>query len=340
MVTLTRSELAPASADAVLSFRNKTLSADKTLATVELWLNAGDTAVVSAQLYGLRFDAGLGALNAIALQTSKPAGWTLVQTDASGGSLELAAYANGPQSALAGEAKLCTLSFDVSQASTATGFLVGFDANSGQYELGYAGQSTRLTKAVPGPINCMGYDMSGTARFWAGTKPALHSVELTLHDSASSRSVNTAPSGEFALSGFDSSRPGLEARKSVAADAAVAVKAAIGLSDVLDALKLYLNKPVANPSPYKYIAADMDASGVLDLKDVLGILKFYLGKSPELGPTWAFVDPSHMTANAAGFTPSHCAAAPVVVDLEQQSSLELVGVLRGDVNGSWAPTTA
>lgn len=115
----------------------------------------------------------------------------------------------------------------------------------------------------------------------------------------------------------------------------VGVKKSITLSDVLDALKLYLGKSVSEPSPYNFLAADLDGNGVVNLVDVLGILKVYLGKSVAKGPEWIFVSKSAVEANSTQIKANSCSVLLTELDQVESSSIEVVGVLRGDVNGSW-----
>lgn len=123
----------------------------------------------------------------------------------------------------------------------------------------------------------------------------------------------------------------------------------ITLTDVLAALKIYLGKslPDAYASPFNYIAADFDGNGSVNLTDVLSLLKFYLGKTTTAAPTWVFVDAADVIG--AGKTASilragsdslpidatHTQPHAIDQDFSKDSSIELVGVLRGDVDGSW-----
>lgn len=112
------------------------------------------------------------------------------------------------------------------------------------------------------------------------------------------------------------------------------VKSAITLSDVLDSLKLYLGKSVTEMAPQKYVAADLDGSGSIDLSDVLNLLKFYLGKTSSVAPSWTFVDAG---ADLSTLSSKSTTLPSISVDLESTSKINLVGILRGDVNGSWKP---
>jgi peptidyl-prolyl cis-trans isomerase A (cyclophilin A) len=117
---------------------------------------------------------------------------------------------------------------------------------------------------------------------------------------------------------------------------------AISLSDVLVALKIYLNKPLGNASlrPYQTVAADLDANGKVDLNDVLNLLKFYLKKplSTDLSPQWTFVDAQneHLSTSGKPIDPANAAAAPIDWQQTDLAPVQLIGVLRGDVDGSFS----
>lgn len=136
---------------------------------------------------------------------------------------------------------------------------------------------------------------------------------------------------------------------SPSADTPSNAKSAISLTDVLAALKIYLGKPLPDSyaSPMATVAADFDASGAVNLSDVLLLLKYYLGKSTSTQPAWAFVNSNDLsgtgssavlqsgttgTAVSKGLT----TLKAVSHDFSNTTSdLELIGVLRGDVDGSW-----
>ncbi len=124
-------------------------------------------------------------------------------------------------------------------------------------------------------------------------------------------------------------------------------KSAITLTDVLATLKVYLNKPLpdAFASPLNYIAADFDGSGTVTLTDVLQLLKYYLNKPTTVKPTWQFVDAADMSSDGKTFVGNNGDnlakdnTSPHAIDQTFDAthmSIQLVGVLRGDVDGSWA----
>lgn len=120
---------------------------------------------------------------------------------------------------------------------------------------------------------------------------------------------------------------------------------AIGLSDVLSALKIYLGKPTgaAIPAGLQACAADLDGNGQVDLSDVLNLLKVYLGKpvAPSSQPSWAFVNAESVTPDGSLSTDGHLIDKHYthLPDIDwthgTETPIELIGVLRGDVDGSW-----
>lgn len=217
-------------------------------------------------------------------------------------------------------------------------------------------ESTLGVMAVPlsqsvGPSQVSGQVVfwnAPTSGPWAGKHSLVDGVQLSGLDELSTQVQSvTGPSGSYRLSGFQpaSVLPLTVSKATTAAGALVAdVKSAITLSDVLDALKIYLNKSVATTSSYKYVAADFDANGTVNLSDVLGILKTYLGKTSSAAPAWAFVDAQADVSGlgtGAGKARIDSALTHTFSDASVTSDTQnWVAVLRGDVNGSWASTTA
>jgi hypothetical protein len=109
------------------------------------------------------------------------------------------------------------------------------------------------------------------------------------------------------------------------------VRQAISLTDVLSALKIYLGKPtpVDTPKTLSKLAADFDADGQVTLSDVLKLLKYYLGKENVTQPQWAWIDSQKIGAA------EELSSSLGVHDFAESSNVELVGILRGDVDFSW-----
>ena len=203
-----------------------------------------------------------------------------------------------------------------------------------------SGSSARMSQTISllEASTPSGVDLSGSVRFWKNSAIKLDGVSVSApgHDPVQSAA------GGFALTGLSTAGVSplvLTANKTISVSEPS--EAGINLSDVLGALKVYLKKDTS--SPFKYIASDFDGNGKVELTDVLSLLKFYLKKPNATQPSWAFMDASDIsdTGIAAAGTGqvSLSAAQPdgIDVDLQVASSVQLVGVLRGDVDGSWAP---
>ena len=218
------------------------------------------------------------------------------------------------------------------------------------------GQESTLSATVVPVTQVLGTSqLLGKVAYWAGASIGPHSGRHSLVDGVQVTGLDelstpiqslTDASGSYSLTGFQpASTLPLTLSKSVGTSAALTadVKAAITLSDVLDALKIYLNKPATSTSAYRYVAADFDANGSVNLSDVLSLLKAYLGKTGATAPSWAFVD-AQADVSGLGLGAgkalvaselSHTFAEAGVI----QNSHHWVAVLRGDVNGSWASAT-
>jgi hypothetical protein len=129
-----------------------------------------------------------------------------------------------------------------------------------------------------------------------------------------------------------------------AADARAALQIAFGLNPNLDPDGAGPLQPLM-VSPYQLMAADVNRSGSVTLSDALAILRMAVQTPNALDPTWMFVeeDRDFWDASTGRFTLDAEAAAwdPVInVDHPAASSTDLVGVLLGDVNGSWQASGA
>ena len=117
--------------------------------------------------------------------------------------------------------------------------------------------------------------------------------------------------------------------------------ASINLSDVIASLKLFLglNLPDAYRSPYNYVAADLDANGKVELSDVISLLKVFLGLpvANTQAMEWVFVKDSVSPTDVNGqpFDKDHATPPPVTHDFSESAEVNIVGILRGDVDGSW-----
>jgi hypothetical protein len=117
---------------------------------------------------------------------------------------------------------------------------------------------------------------------------------------------------------------------------------AVNLTDAIAILKMIVGLNVNSNniplSPYQAIAADFDQSGDVGLTDAIGVLKMVVGLTAPT-PTWKYYDDTKLNSaytsaqslNPKGWTTTAVISDPTTAD----SSVKLVGVLTGDVDGSW-----
>ena len=122
------------------------------------------------------------------------------------------------------------------------------------------------------------------------------------------------------------------------------IGSAISSADALATLKIAVGmNPNSDPdgsgprvaaslSPYQLIAADVNGDGKVSSADALAILKIAVKHSTAVIPTWIFLDESqifNLTKSSVSYDTT------INKTLTSDLEVNLVGVLKGDVNGSW-----
>ena len=120
---------------------------------------------------------------------------------------------------------------------------------------------------------------------------------------------------------------------------------AVQPADALAALKIAFGMNPngtggAEVSPYQYLAADVDRDGVVEPADALNILKMAFGMQTETEKEWVIVPESVGDETMSTDDVDWSAAQIPDVTLDQDLDVQLVGVLMGDVDGSWMATGA
>jgi hypothetical protein len=194
-----------------------------------------------------------------------------------------------------------------------------------------------------------GYDIQANVSFWKsganGQKPNIAGVSLSkgLESGTSTSQAGVTLHSVEDTEGADDGFMTLAPQASSPSNA----KDAITLTDVLAALKIYLGKalPDSYTSPLNYVAADFDGNGTVNLTDVLTLLKYYLGKTTTSAPAWVFVDAADFSTDGKRLTGANdqalnkTEATPHAIDQSFDSgheTVQIIGVLRGDVDGSWS----
>ncbi len=114
---------------------------------------------------------------------------------------------------------------------------------------------------------------------------------------------------------------------------------AVNANDALAALKLAVAfNPNADGSavlPYQFLAADVNQDGQVKAADALNILKMAVKLSSAPQSEWLFVSESTASAIMDRNTVDWSTVA-VDVTLDHDVTLDLIGIVKGDVDGSWA----
>lgn len=113
---------------------------------------------------------------------------------------------------------------------------------------------------------------------------------------------------------------------------------AVTVYDALDTLKIAigLNPSSGSVTGEQLIAADIDQSGDVSVYDALDILKAAIGLTSGNSPEWVFVDAttdlSGLTKSAVSYT-----EGKQFTNLDSDVSIDLTGILLGDVDASYTP---
>jgi len=244
------------------------------------------------------------------LDTALPTGWTL-QTEASEpGSLKLAGIG---LTGINGTINLGAVKFALSADSPAAS-LQFVDGSSG-------GNTSAASKVLTPYAMSVGYQSALTDTSGVFTFDQLPSNTYTM---SASKALSSYETGNAVSS----------------ADALAALKIAVGRNPNVDSAAL---------SPYQLIAADVNGDGKVTSADALAILKMAVKRSDAPTREWLFVDEAQdfwdEAANngAGGLTISRTNVQynkNLQLNSSDTTSKDLIAVLKGDVNGSWAaPTT-
>jgi hypothetical protein len=100
-------------------------------------------------------------------------------------------------------------------------------------------------------------------------------------------------------------------------------------------------------SPYQFISADANQDGRITSADALAILKMAVKRSDAPAREWIFVDEKQDFWNESinTFTTTRTAVPKpsdldIFVDTATRTEVNLVAMLKGDVNGSWSVPAA
>ncbi|NDG39462.1 MAG: hypothetical protein EBY28_08750 [Betaproteobacteria bacterium] len=114
----------------------------------------------------------------------------------------------------------------------------------------------------------------------------------------------------------------------------------VNLQDAIAILKMIVGLDVNGAgkalSPYQAFAADFDGNGKVELSDAIAVLKHVVGL-PSPDPLWLFFNQADASVPAkANLNPGAVPALTATLAASGTTHVGLVGVLRGDVDGSYS----
>jgi RHS repeat-associated protein len=183
------------------------------------------------------------------------------------------------------------------------------------------------------PVN----DITGSVTFWK-SGVAITDVTSTFASTPiigiASDSMTTStdglyhhldmPDGTYALSSVKVSGTS-ESNAVKANDALAALKIAVGMNPNADGSAV---------SSYQYLAADVNKDGQVKAADALNILKMAVKLSTAPEKEWLFVAES-VGSETMSRTNVVWPDNPIPLTLNADQELDLIGIVKGDVNGSW-----
>ena len=185
--------------------------------------------------------------------------------------------------------------------------------------------------------------LSGVVSDWKNQLPIADVIVSALGSDSESFSAKASgdPLGRYAFVDKYVGKNNLTFSKTTSSER---LSRAISSLDALAALKMAVGiNPNRDPdgdgpdealavSDYQRIAADMNADGAINSQDALAILKAAVGLG-DIAPRWVFVPADHALSFEAGIDMSQFES--IEIDYPATKKLNMIGVLVGDVDGSW-----
>jgi hypothetical protein len=176
------------------------------------------------------------------------------------------------------------------------------------------------------------------ARFWVGATPI---ADVHIETDTGAMQAQTGPDGNGTLHGISSTSLTLSAQKTVTTQDAPAAAQAVTLQDAVAILKMLTRQVPASADAAaeraSSLAADFDGSGSVSLADAIGVLRHSVGLSAPT-PSWVFFAEDD-TVSGTNPVLQPGTPKPISVTVTPPTALDvgLIGLLRGDVDGSWDP---
>ena len=180
------------------------------------------------------------------------------------------------------------------------------------------------------------YTLDEVVKFWKGLTPVAGATESIKQQSVA---LDTLTSGVDGILSFQNVRPGTyDMTVTKAVD--TSTSRAVSSSDALAALKIAVginpNGDGTAVSNYQYLAADVNKDGKITSTDALSILKMAVHLTTAPSQEWLFVQKSVESVQMSK-TSIDWSAVSLQMNVTGDQHVDLVGIVKGDVNGNWAP---
>ena len=167
-----------------------------------------------------------------------------------------------------------------------------------------------------------------------------HTLLDAVDVSAAGHPTSTSAGGTASLTAGAGSILDVTAVRGIPSAEAAATSQAVNLQDAIAILKMIVGLDVNGAakalSPYQAYAADFDGNGKVELGDAIAVLKHVVGL-PSPDPQWLFFNEVDTTVpGKANLSPGTPPALSADMSSAGPIHVGLVGVLRGDVDGSYA----
>ena len=152
--------------------------------------------------------------------------------------------------------------------------------------------------------------------------------------------VTTGADGAYSMSPLDAGTYALMATRSTS-DIGTAITSADALAALKIAVAMNPNPGTGSAqlavSPFQIMAADANQDGKVTSADALAILKMAVHMTNAVTPEWMFVEE---TRDLSGITRTTAAwDHNISANVQGDTTVNLAGFIKGDVNGSWTPPT-
>jgi hypothetical protein len=189
-------------------------------------------------------------------------------------------------------------------------------------------------------------DLHGTAELVSGGLGKAVDLQAyswkmhTLLDSVDLGAASTNAAGAVSLTVGAGSALNLSATRGIPSGEAAPTSQAVNLQDAIAILKMIVGLDVNGAgktlSPYQAFAADFDGNSKVELSDAIAVLKHVVGL-PSAEPMWLFFNQADDTIPyKSSLNPGAVPALTATLAVTGTTHVGLVGVLRGDVDGSYA----